>query len=147
MTFRVILIFVLFTSALSAEAQKMTITFAPTPDGGGNIYEIDISSASILPEWNVATDEPPLSVESALAIARKELSSNAPESPMKLNSIRLSSATVVERVVVWYYSMSFINDAKYRRDGFLEKSITILMDGSVIKPRKISKDEYAQWFN
>ena len=147
MTFRVILIVFLLTSALSAEAQKMTITFAPVPDGGGNIYEIDISSASILPKWNVATDEPPLSVQSALAIARKELSSKTPESPMKLASIRLSSATVVERAVVWYYAVTFINDAKYRRDGSQEKTITILMDGTVIQPRKISKDEYAQWFN
>lgn len=146
MTFRAICIFLMLSDVAWAGSEKMKITFSPASDGSGNIYEIDISNASSLPGWNPAVDEPPLSVKSVLAIARKELESEAHESSLKLASVRLSSASVVEKAVVWYYSVTFINDAKYRRDGFIEKTINVLMDGSVIKPRKVSKEEYEQWF-
>jgi hypothetical protein len=146
MIFRTIFLFIMFSGVAWAESEKMKITFSPASDGGGNVYEIDISIASSLPHWNFAVDEPPLSVQSVLGIARKELLGEAHKSPMKLASVRLSSASVVDKTVVWYYSVTFINDAKYIKDAFVEKTINVLMDGSVIKPRKISKEEYEQWF-
>ncbi len=136
----------IFSGISWADAGKMQITFSPTSDGGGNVYEIDISTAPNLPEWNVANDAPPLSIQSALAIARNELSKDQNHLAMRLATVRLSSASITGKVVVWYYSVIFVNDAKNRRDGFYNKTVNVLMNGAVIKPRKMTKAEYEQWF-
>jgi len=124
----------------------MTITFSPAQDGGGYLYEIDMSVIPSLPEWTPDASEPPLSVKSAVDIARKEISGMSLEQKMKFASIRLSSATVVGKSTVWYYSVTFINDAAHRKDGFMEETINILMNGRIIKARKVSKEEHGKWF-
>lgn len=124
----------------------MKITFSPAEDGGGYVYEIDTSIIPGLPKWEPYTSEPPLSVNRALNIARNEVSSMNLEQRMKLGSIRLSSASAVGKYTVWYYSATFLNDATHRSDGFMTKTINILMNGKVLEGRKISKEEHTKWF-
>ncbi len=143
---KVILLFILFTGAAFGDSGKMVITFSATGDGGGIIYEIDTSVVPGLPKWNIASDEPPLSLKSALSLARRELYARPHDPVMKLASIRLSSASMVGETDVWFYSITHVNDAKYRKDGFVEKTIHILMNGNVLIPRKITREEYEQWF-
>ena len=124
----------------------MKITFSPAANGGGYVYEIDTTIIPSLPIWDTENKNPPLTIKSALAIAQSELSSQTQKQKMKLATIRLSSAEILSKVKVWYYTVTYINDSKNISDGFLEKHIHILMNGNVLKARKITKEEYEQWF-
>ncbi len=133
-------------SAVCQGGESMKITFSPAEDGGGYVYEIGTATIPSLPTGAPDTDDPPLSVKNALKIARDEVSGMSLKQNMKLASIRISSASVVGKDTVWYYSVNFVNDATHRNDGFTERTINVLMNGSVIEARKISKEEYAKWF-
>lgn len=142
---KILLLFVLFSGVVYADSEKIQIMFLPTADGGANIYEIDTSVYSNIPKWDVTVDNPPLSIKSALSIAREQLSSQAQEPRMKLAGVRLSSSAAVGQPPVWYYSVTLSNDAKNREYGLSEITVNILMNGDVLQPRTLSKDEYEEW--
>ena len=144
---KIILIFALLSGSAYASTEKFKITFTATEDGGGMVYEIDTSTVSNLPEWNPDKEEPPLSIKDAVSIAQRELLTQDHKEDMKLATIRLSSASIVGEAKVWYYSVTFINEATSRMDGFVERTFHILMNSDLLVPRKITKEEYEQWFN
>lgn len=143
---KILFILLALYSAVCHGGEKMKITFVLAEDGGGYVYEIDTAAIPDLPKWAPDTNDPPLTVKDALKIARNEVSGMGLEQNMKLASIRISSASGVGKDTVWYYSVTFVNDATHRNDCFMDKTINILMNGSVIEGRKISKEEYAKWF-
>ena len=124
----------------------MTITFSPAEDGGGYLYEIDPSIIPSLPKWEPYTSEPPLSVSRALKIARNEVSGMNLGQRMKLGDIRISSASILGKYTVWYYSVTLVNDATHRNDGVIVETINMQMNGKVLEGRTISKEEHAKWF-
>lgn len=136
-----IIVFFMLLSGVVYGADKTTITFHPAPDGGGDIYEIDIASIVKLPSWNPDVNEPPLSVNSALKIARKELSSQKDGGGLQFRRVEISTSGA-DDAPVWYYAFSFV---KFINNGVIEKNIYVLMNGDVLKPRKISKEEHEKW--
>jgi len=140
-----ILLFI-FPAVVYGGSEKMKISFSLSKDGGGLVYEIDLAVVPSLPVWEVGISDPPLSINSAHSIAEKALQTQDLKPKMKLGTIRLSAATILGKAEVWYYTVTFINDAKHLRDGFVESTIHILMNGEVVEPRKISKEEYDKWF-
>ncbi len=142
----IVFILILFSGVAYGGSEMMKITFSPAADGGGYVYEIDTTIIPSLPIWDTENKNPPLNIMSALAIAQNELAGQPQKQRMKLASIRLSSAEILSKAKVWYYTVTFINDAKNLSDGFLVKDIHILMNGNVLKARKITKEEYEQWF-
>jgi len=143
---RVLLLSLMLSFSMHSSAEKMIITFLQGSNGSGYVYEIDTSIIPLLPKWNVNNNNPPLSIKSALDVSRKEIKNMQLKQKMKLSGISLSSASRVGKYIVWYYSVTFTNDSYNRRDGFIEKTIYILMDGSVIKSKKMTKEEYMKWF-
>ena len=119
--------------------------FLPTPEGGADIYEIDASVHTKLPKWNLTSDNPPLSIKSALSIARKQLSSQEQKAGMRFASMRLSSSNFVGQPPVWYYSVTLKNNSKNLGDEFAERTLNILMNGDVIQPKTLSKEAYEEW--
>jgi hypothetical protein len=133
--------FFLLLSGVVYGADKMTITFHPASDGGGDIYEIDTASIAKLPSWNPDVQEPPLSISSALKIARKELSGQKDGEDLQFLRVEVSFSGR-DDAPVWYYAFSFV---KFIKNGVIEKNIYVLMNGELLKSRKISKEEYGKW--
>jgi len=143
---KVIFLLLAFSTTLNASSSKVRITFEATANGSGLVYEIDKSTIKSLPKWNVGLNNPPLSIKSAILKSQKEIEKLNIKQKMKFSGIRLSSASVIGKHTVWYYSVTFLNDATHRSQGYLSKTIHLLMNGNIIRSREMSKEEYGQWF-
>ena len=103
----------------------------------GRLYVCSTTHSNIVkePRWEYESNEPPLSVKSALLIAehyaRRQFSSGAPFMPLQI---------VLKRWLgnMWYYDIQFEPSFHGRFEGgFMQPfEVAVLMDGTVAEPEE-----------
>jgi hypothetical protein len=124
-----------FTAAHAPAGQETNLLVTSCFCSGANyFYEIPMSKASALPQWNPESGATaPLSISSACALAKKALAARVPQ--LKQMEVRHIELWPVAKTGSWYYRIEGQGVMFDRYESPCGLMAVILMDGSNVEPR------------
>jgi hypothetical protein len=127
----------LFALPVSAKAEDVLLIDKFDRDGAMR-YSVPREAAAHLPRWESTKQAVPMSQQSAVQIAEKHLRKAYPYiKQWAPRVVSLSSSIRTDKNYVWYYSVT-LQQADVVEKG-LEKTVIVLLDGSIVKPAPLQK--------
>lgn len=127
----------LFVSPVSATVDEVLLIDKFDQDGAVR-YSVPRTLAARLPRWESTQAAVPLSQHAAVQIAEKHLHKVYPDIKEWVpRQVSLSSSARTDNNFVWYYSVTLQQADTNKK--ILEKTILVLMDGSIVKPTPLQK--------
>ena len=130
-------------TTVQAHAESPRCAPSPTYSGrGANGGHADLiipdSAARSAPPWTPGRGEPPISVEHVVTIASTWAAAHhAPFDELRISAITLNGLPCTGKDVPWYYRVDFDPVLKGEVLHSSLHFIAVLMDGSIIEPRRV----------
>jgi TonB family protein len=102
----------------------------PTGDGRTDVWELSADRAASLPRWDPLTQEPPISLSTALQTGVEWVRKRRPNDTFELLSVGLARPAAN----TWMYLMRF-SPAGQQGPRTIPATAIVLLDGSIVEPR------------
>lgn len=129
-----------FFCAIHAADAPVKIVFESSYRRLGVSYITEVSEKVVesIPSWNLITNDPPLSVRDAIAIAKADLKARWPSTLWTVQSVRLEPLDGDRAFTKWLYEIEFHEGSNKTSvvDSAETVRVVVLMNGRVVTARK-----------